>query len=651
MLKRFPIGSDVTLMNTLYAYPKRDDETGKWDKGSMTLIYKDNTTGKKYTECIEDPDYEFYIQDTKYLENNEFFYDKKDLKMIKTPFRELEKTIAKLTNNENFYNNNVKSGQRKDNKKLHLVHSVFNSDMNIEDHYRFRFDKLYENEITPISKFYFDIEADTINMVGDFPEPGECPVNAVSTIDDSTKTIKVFLLRNKNNPLINQFEKDIQTEEMYNELIEFIKYAVGGYKQFIRFGLDKFHVEFKFYDEELEIELLYDLFYYINTIQPDFALAWNMAFDIPYLIARIENLGGDPKEFLCHPDFENKMCEYYIDERHKNEFAERGDRAYISSYTVYLDQMIHFASRRKGQSAFQSFGLDYIGETVTHVRKLDYSHITTQLAKLPYLDYKTFVFYNIMDTIVQKCIEVKTGDIDYVFSKCMVNNTRYDKCHRQTVYLVNRATKEFNKSGLVIGNNTNKFNDKPTEKFPGAFVADPRKLKDNAKMSINGVKVNLLNNLDDYDYKSLYPSIMREFNTAPNTQIGRVYIDQKVYDKENPFDNPYYVRGGAFLEDLQCGVYLEFCKRWLHLAGYGDLYKDVLDYANNIKPSMKMPRNFTRDGKIKVLRYLPKGSKKKVMSKLREGEKIKVWHYYKKPENFDIILNTIPRTGVVFNDY
>ena len=595
MLKRFPIGSDVTLMNTLYTYPKRDDETGKWDKGSMTLIYKDNTTGKKYTECIEDPDYEFYIQDTKYLENNEFFYDKKDLKMIKTPFRELEKTIAKLTNNENFYNNNVKSGQRRDNKKLHLVHSVFNLDMNIEDHYRFRFDKLYENEITPISKFYFDIEADTINMVGDFPEPGECPVNAVSPIDDSTKTIKVFLLRNKNNPLIDQFEKDIQTEEMYNELIEFIKYAVGGYKQFIRFGLDKFHVEFKFYDEELEIELLYDLFYYINTIQPDFALAWNMAFDIPYLIARIENLGGDPKEFLCHPDFENKMCEYYIDERHKNEFAERGDRAYISSYTVYLDQMIHFASRRKGQSAFQSFGLDYIGETVTHVRKLDYSHITTQLAKLPYLDYKTFVFYNII--------------------------------------------------------NTNKFNDKPTEKFPGAFVADPRKLKDNAKMSINGVKVNLLNNLDDYDYKSLYHSIMRECNTAHNTQIRRVYIDQKVYDKENPFDNPYYVRGGAFLEDLQCGVYLEFCKRWLHLAGYGDLYKDVLDYANNIKPSMKMPRNFTRDGKIKVLRYLPKGSKKKVMSKLREGEKIKVWHYYKKPENFDIILNTIPRTGVVFNDY
>ena len=42
MLKRFPIGSDVTLMNTLYAYPKRDDETGKWDKGSMTLIYNNN---------------------------------------------------------------------------------------------------------------------------------------------------------------------------------------------------------------------------------------------------------------------------------------------------------------------------------------------------------------------------------------------------------------------------------------------------------------------------------------------------------------------------------------------------------------------------------------------------------------------------------
>ena len=54
--------------------------------------------------------------------------------------------------------------------------------MNIEDHYRFRFNNLYKNEPCKITKSYFDIEADTINMMGDFPEPGECPINAITII-------------------------------------------------------------------------------------------------------------------------------------------------------------------------------------------------------------------------------------------------------------------------------------------------------------------------------------------------------------------------------------------------------------------------------------------------------------------------------------
>ena len=33
----------------------------------------------------------------------------------------------------------------------------------------------------------------------------------------------------------------------------------------------------------------------------------------------------------------------------------------ISSYTVYLIKLIHFASRRKGQKAFDSYKLDDIG--------------------------------------------------------------------------------------------------------------------------------------------------------------------------------------------------------------------------------------------------------------------------------------------------
>ena len=39
LLKNYPEGSDVTILNNFYCYPKKNEETGKWDNGSMTLIY------------------------------------------------------------------------------------------------------------------------------------------------------------------------------------------------------------------------------------------------------------------------------------------------------------------------------------------------------------------------------------------------------------------------------------------------------------------------------------------------------------------------------------------------------------------------------------------------------------------------------------
>ena len=117
-----------------------------------------------------------------------------------------------------------------------------------------------------------------------------------------------------------------------------------------------------------------------------------------------------------------------------------------------------------------------------------------------------------------------------------------------------------------MGNNNNRNNEKPP-KFPGALVGDPRNNNDYAKVNIYGQSVNIANNLDDYDYKSLYPSIMRQYGIAPNTQIGKVIIDNVVHYKENRFKYGKYDRGGQFFEDFTASNYIEFCNRWFHLAG------------------------------------------------------------------------------------
>lgn len=582
LIKGYSEGSNITILNNWYTYPQKDGD--KWDDGCMTVVYRDNDTGKKYHYAAKNPKCRFYMaKPEEYITCNELFLEESRLNKYIVPYKDQLRHIAALTDNMDFYKNNIASGNRRANQELYTHPRIFNADYNIEDHWRAIFDEQYINEPYTLNKSFFDIEVDSINAMGDFPEPGECPINALTIIDLGHNKVHTLLLENDRNPLIQQF-KDSINQSLFDELRAFIRQQVGGWKNEVRFGLDKLEYSFHFYKEEDEIRLIQDAFTIINTYQPDFVLAWNMAFDIPYVIARIKRLGYNPEDIMCHPDFENKIVKYHIDERNYNEYAERGDYAVISSYSVYTDQMIHFASRRKGQAAFKSFKLNDIGEAIAKVRKLDYHHITTDLPKLPYLDYKTFVFYNIMDTIVQACIEKRTGDIDYIFSKSLMNNVIYQKVHRQTVYLANRGSKSFrteNDEVYVIGNNVNKYNPSNDE-FSGAFVADATKISDKAKMRINDVVVMLFNNLVDFDFKALYPSTMRQMNMAPNTIIGFVDIPEQIFENENRYHIDRFVRGGSFLEDLQCHVYLEWGSRWFNLADYSQLYDEATRFLSMI---------------------------------------------------------------------
>ena len=161
--------------------------------------------------------------------------------------------------------------------------------------------------------------------------------------------------------------------------------------------------------------------------------------------------------------------------------------------------MIQYASRRKSKiGSYKSFKLDDIGLKEAKVKKLDYSHITDSVVELPWLDFKTFFLYNVMDVIVQKCIETKTQDLEYIFAKCVVNNTAYKKGHRQTVYLINRMANDWYKMGYIIGNNTNKGNPKPP-KYLGALVGQPDNTNNYSKMKINGRAIWVCENLIDYD--------------------------------------------------------------------------------------------------------------------------------------------------------
>jgi hypothetical protein len=576
LIPGYPCGSDITMVNTMYRYPKRDDN-GKYDDGSITIIFRDNKTGELKHHIIKNPPYVFYysedIDPNDEDEYNRLFIERDQLKQVVVPFKDVEYNIAALTDNKKFYTDNIRNGNRRGNKQLHTLPNIFNSDMDINNHIRLLFDEMYTNNPIPLTKSFFDIEVDSRYMMGDFPEMGECPVNALTFVDMNTKSVHTFLLRDKKNPLIQEFE-DSLCPDLFRELKNFVIESVGGIKKAKKFGVADLDFNMYFFDEE--IELIRTFYKLVHKLKPMFLLAWNNAFDTPYIVERIKALGYDPADIMCDKDFEIKFVRYFIDERNKDEYAERGDFYDISMVTVVLDQMIQFASRRKSRSNINSYRLDDIGEMVAGVNKLDYSHITSNIAMLPYLDYKTFVFYNIMDTIVQVCIESKSQDMEYIFNKCLINNTMYQKGHRQTIYLVNRFTKEFRQDGYIIGNNNNLDSEKDV--IQGAMVGNPKNTNDYAKLIINGQVSSVVDNLVDYDYKSMHPNMTLESNMAPNTQIGCIEIPDKIYEFENRFNVAKRHRQEEFAEAITTQNILLLCSRWFGLANYMELLEDVREY-------------------------------------------------------------------------
>lgn len=500
LLPQYKDGEDLTIMNCYYQYGKKDPNTGKRADDYISLIYKDNKTGYKYNETIKKPEYTFFMtKEGIILDHNLLFIENDKVQPVTCQFSKLEKTIADLTGNTDFFNDNITNNNRQENRKLHTLTNIFRSDMTIEDMYRLEFGKRFTNNITKINKSFFDIEVDTRWMSGDFVQMGECPVNAIAFHDERNDIIHSFLLRDSRNPQIEDFENEIKTGKFgRKEIKQFIEKAIGGWKQVHRYKLLDTKIEIQFFDDELE--LIRTFFETVHKYQPDFCEGWNSSgFDLNYLIERCYVLGAYPEDVMCDKSWGEKVVRHYIDQKNLSNFAERGDYTFISGNVTWLDQMIQYASRRKSKiGSFKSFKLDDIGQLQAKVKKLDYHHITTDIGMLPWLDYKTFVLYNIFDVIVQKCIEVKTQDLEYIFAKCIVNNTSYKKGHRQTVYLANRMAKEFDRMGYIIGNNVNKWNEEP-DKFLGALVGDPTHTNGYAKMHINGIPIYVCESLQDFD--------------------------------------------------------------------------------------------------------------------------------------------------------
>ena len=582
MIKGYPDNSNITILNTIYTYGNYRENI----PDSMILLYKDLDTNEMKQCTINEPESSYFMlksdasQETINSLNypGAFYRNKKDYDEVFCKYNSLNKDIATRVGEEKVFYNNIKNGNAKANRNFRYHYKVESTDVDLGNYYRQKFAEKYKNNSYPLSKAFLDIEVDSKFSRSYFPEMGECPVNAITLGQPSLFKFETVILRDDRNPQIQEFEEMVNNnyDEFIYGLYEKIKQSIHKEELIQKYNFDKFRYKITFFDNE--IDLIKYIFLLINKDRPDFTLAWNMAFDIPYLIARCKVLGYDPADILCDDSFEVKVCEYYIDTFHKNNANLRNDYANISSYSVYLDQMIHFATINSTKVAkYGNWKLDNIGNLVGKMRKLEYN---CSIKDFPWVDFKNFIYYNIIDVLVQVAIEHQSNCIDYVFNKSLLNDTRSNKVHRQSIYLMNRIRKDYNDE-LVLCTNRNRVeniedelvDDEGEEKgYPGAFVADPKLINDYSKTKVNGVPIHLYRNNVDFDYTALYPNTDIQFNVGHESLIGKVNINVNI---ENVYNYKYLNPGSYFIFNLQSNNFIEIGNKYLNLPDVSQMYNII----------------------------------------------------------------------------
>jgi DNA polymerase elongation subunit (family B) len=565
---------NIMLNNIIYNQPSA--QTNWVD--SIDIIYKDLSDDKKYLETIINPTMDVYFTKPEY---RNYDYPKytmpiEQLEIHNISCKHATRDIAKIAGGKyaEYYRQCVETKNRKAMKNLHKYKYVMASDYDPESYYRIQFSCHYLNDKPkPITKMYSDIEVDGINVEG-FVKDGVAPINAITLIDEKTRKCFTFALRNEKNPQIQELEDnlDLFKRECHNMFDE---------------SYGEFEYNILFYDEKDEIVMLKDYFNLIHTLKRDFIMFWNMNFDANYLMDRITELGYNPADIMCHPDFPVKRC-YYYEDRKNFAVKMKKDAFTISDYTTWIDQMILYAQIRKGQSELGSVKLNIIGKKELGDEKLDYSE-EANIKTLPYVNYQKFLLYNIKDVLLQFGIERKTSDLDNLYTRSILNSVAYKKVFSQTALLRNRCYVDYLKQGYVIGNNINldynkdwdSDDDEDEEKFAGALVGDPTLNSNKNGMEINGVKNKYVRKyVIDFDFSSLYPSIKIAHNIAPHTLVGKISLDEKVYDKYTAFEmnndkGDMYDSGKDFMENILCQNPVMAGVRWFNLPNMMEILEMV----------------------------------------------------------------------------
>ena len=231
----------------------------------------------------------------------------------------------------------------------------------------------------------------------------------------------------------------------------------------------------------------------------DILSGWNSeGYDIPYTVNRIiKTLGKSETRRLCLLD-KNVVKREYI-------MYGKDTQTYDLVGRVHLDYLQLY--RKYNYEERHSYRLDYIGEMEVGEKKVPYEG---SLDRLYNHDFEQFLEYNIQDTLLLKKLDDKLQFISLA-SEIAHQNTVLLPVTMGAVQTIDSAIiNEAHRRGMVIPDRKrNKESENPWgNTVAGAYVAFPQK--------------GIHEWVGSMDINSLYPSVIRSLNMAPETVVGQL---------------------------------------------------------------------------------------------------------------------------------
>lgn len=302
-----------------------------------------------------------------------------------------------------------------------------------------------------------------------------------------------------------------------------------------------------------EVDLIKWVFDRIHECKPDFCGIWNIAYDIPYILDRLEFRGVDPCDVFCSPDVpvQWRKCNFHLDKGKKGDhITDRWSWLHLTDYTCYIDSMALYGRLRKAKGRESSYKLNDIGTKEIGAGKLEFGdgegHSTMQLNHPV-----EYTVYNIVDVLILHVMEEKNNDM---FNMVMLSDvSMLDEFHHQSVQLKNSFYAYLDEIGMVpcsVGDQLTQPWDQWLHNQGGAVLDPDRAL---------GITVPCLQESEDVgraarfiadiDVTSMYPSALIAFNVTRETKLATVLnIDNtqragKVIDVEQVRLDPKDVPG------------------------------------------------------------------------------------------------------------